>query len=50
LSIGGDCQSRCWFKNGRIWKIGKAGNPDIQPDITIPLGAATEVIAGEGKF
>lgn len=32
------------LKNGRIWKIGKAGNPDIQPDITIPLGAATEVI------
>ncbi|MHA3091717.1 urease subunit alpha [Acinetobacter brisouii] len=36
------------LKNGRIWKIGKAGNPDIQPNITIPLGAATEVIAGEG--
>lgn len=29
------------LKNGRIWKIGKAGNPDIQPNITIPLGAAT---------
>lgn len=38
------------LKNGRIWKIGKAGNPDIQPDISIPLGAATEVIAGEGKI
>ena len=38
------------LKNGRIWKIGKAGNPDIQPDITIPLGAATEVIAGEGQI
>lgn len=38
------------IKNGRIWKIGKAGNPDIQPDISIPLGAATEVIAGEGQI
>ncbi|GAA5005723.1 urease subunit alpha [Acinetobacter puyangensis] len=38
------------LKNGRIWKIGKAGNPDIQPDISIPLGAATEVIAGEGQI
>lgn len=38
------------LKNGRIWKIGKAGNPDIQPNITIPLGAATEVIAGKVKF
>ena len=38
------------IKNGRLWKIGKAGNPDIQPDIDIPLGAATEVIAGEGQI
>lgn len=38
------------LKNGRIWKIGKAGNPDIQPNIDIPLGAATEVIAGEGQI
>ncbi|WP_151778437.1 urease subunit alpha [Acinetobacter brisouii] len=38
------------LKNGRIWKIGKAGNPDIQPNITIPLGAATEVVAGEGQI
>jgi len=38
------------LKNGRIWKIGKAGNPDIQPAITIPIGASTEVIAGEGMI
>ena len=38
------------LKNGRIWAIGKAGNPDIQPGVTIPIGAATEVIAGEGKI
>ncbi|MDE2290420.1 MAG: urease subunit alpha, partial [Burkholderiales bacterium] len=29
------------LKAGRIWAIGKAGNPDIQPGVTIPLGAAT---------
>ena len=38
------------IKNGRIWKIGKAGNPDMQPGVTIPIGAATEAIAGEGKI
>jgi len=38
------------LKNGRIWKIGKAGNPDIQPNVDIPLGAATEVIACEGQI
>ncbi|MEQ1772251.1 MAG: urease subunit alpha [Burkholderiales bacterium] len=38
------------IKNGRIWKIGKAGNPDIQPGITIPIGAGTEIIAGEGMI
>ncbi len=38
------------IKEGRIWKIGKAGNPDIQPGITIPIGAGTEIIAGEGMI
>jgi len=38
------------LKNGRIWKIGKAGNPDIQPGVTIPIGAGTEAIAGEGMI
>src|SRR5260221_3249060 len=38
------------LKNGRIWKIGKAGNPDVQPAVTIPIGAGTEVIAGEGMI
>ncbi|EPN55312.1 urease subunit alpha, partial [Pseudomonas syringae pv. actinidiae ICMP 19079] len=38
------------IKNGRIAAIGKAGNPDIQPDVTIAVGAATEVIAGEGMI
>lgn len=38
------------IRGGRIVAIGKAGNPDIQPAVTIPLGAATEVIAGEGQI
>lgn len=37
-------------KNGRIAAIGKAGNPDIQPAVTIPIGAGTEIIAGEGMI
>ena len=38
------------LKAGRIWAIGKAGNPDIQPGVTIPIGAGTEIIAGEGMI
>ena len=36
------------IKHGRIVAIGKAGNPDTQPGVDIPIGAGTEVIAGEG--
>src|ERR1700683_2170344 len=36
--------------DGRIAAIGKAGNPDIQPGVTIVIGPGTEVIAGEGKI
>src|SRR6059058_1903208 len=35
---------------GRVAAIGKAGNPDIQPNVTIVVGPGTEVIAGEGKI
>ncbi|WP_448119929.1 urease subunit alpha [Pseudomonas veronii] len=38
------------LKNGRIHAIGKAGNPDIQPGVTMAIGASTEVIAGEGMI
>ncbi|MCU1754308.1 MULTISPECIES: urease subunit alpha [Pseudomonas] len=38
------------LKDGRIHSIGKAGNPDIQPNVTIAIGASTEVIAGEGMI
>jgi urease subunit alpha len=38
------------LKDGHIWGIGKAGNPDVQPGVTVAVGAATEIIAGEGKI
>jgi urease subunit alpha len=38
------------IKNGLISAIGKAGNPDIQSGVTIPIGAGTEVIGGEGMI
>ncbi|OAI21538.1 MULTISPECIES: urease subunit alpha [Methylomonas] len=37
-------------KDGRIFKIGKAGNPDVQPGVDIIVGPGTEVIAGEGQI
>lgn len=36
--------------DGRIALIGKAGNPDTQPGISIIIGPGTEIIAGEGKI
>ncbi|MCS5603053.1 MAG: urease subunit alpha [Paracoccus sp.] len=38
------------LKDGRIAAIGKAGNPDTQPGVTIIIGPGTEIIAGEGKI
>src|SRR5438128_887740 len=38
------------IKQGTIAAIGKAGNPDIQPGVTIVIGPGTDVIAGEGKI
>jgi urease subunit alpha len=35
---------------GRVQKIGKAGNPDVQPGVDIIIGPGTEIIAGEGKI
>ena len=37
-------------RDGRIFAIGKAGNPDIQPGVDIIVGPSTEVIAGEGSI
>ena len=38
------------LKDGRIHAIGKAGNPDVQPDVDIVVGPGTEAIAGEGRI
>ncbi|HVX80146.1 MAG TPA: urease subunit alpha, partial [Devosiaceae bacterium] len=38
------------IRDGRISGIGKAGNPDTQPGVTIVIGPSTEAIAGEGKI
>ncbi|QND51920.1 urease subunit alpha [Phyllobacterium sp. 628] len=38
------------LKSGLIVAIGKAGNPDTQPGVTIIIGPGTEIIAGEGKI
>ncbi|WP_416884502.1 urease subunit alpha [Marivita sp.] len=38
------------LRDGRIYKIGKAGNPDTQPGVNIIVGPGTEAIAGEGRI
>jgi len=38
------------LRDGLIFRIGKAGNPDTQPGVDIIVGPGTEVIAGEGKI
>ena len=38
------------IRDGRIFAIGKAGNPDTQPGVDIIVGPSTEAIAGEGKI
>ncbi len=47
-AVAGIIKADVGLKDGVIAAIGKAGNPDIQPGVTIAIGAATEVIAGEG--
>ena len=38
------------LRDGRIAAIGKAGNPDTQPNVDIIVGPGTEIIAGEGRI
>ena len=38
------------LRDGRIAAIGKAGNPDTQPNVDIVIGPGTEIIAGEGRI
>lgn len=49
-AVSGIIKADIGIKDGRISGIGKAGNPDIQPGVTIPIGAGTEIIAGEGMI
>lgn len=37
------------IRDGNIFRIGKTGNPSTMDGVTIPIGAATDIIAGEGK-
>jgi urease subunit alpha len=50
LDYSGIVKSDIGIKDGRIAAIGKAGNPDVQPNVTIVIGPGTEVIAGEGNI
>jgi urease subunit alpha len=49
-AVSGIIKADIGIKDGRIAAIGKAGNPDIQPGVTIVIGPGTEVIAGEGMI
>ena len=49
-AVTGIVKADIGLKDGRIAAIGKAGNPDIQPGVSIVVGPGTEVIAGEGMI
>jgi len=49
-AVAGILKADVGLKDGRIAAIGKAGNPDTQPGVTIIIGPGTEIIAGEGKI
>ena len=50
VDAGGIYKADIGLRDGRIAAIGKAGNPDTQPGVTIVIGPGTEIIAGEGKI
>jgi urease subunit alpha len=50
LDHSGILKADIGLRGGWIVAIGKAGNPDIQPGVTIVIGPGTEIIAGEGKI
>ncbi|CCN36997.1 Urease subunit alpha [Vibrio nigripulchritudo SO65] len=50
LDYWGIVKADVGVKDGRICAIGKAGNPDVQPNVDIIIGPGTEVIAGEGSI
>jgi urease subunit alpha len=50
VDVTGIYKADVGLKDGRIAGIGKAGNPDTQPGVTIIIGPSTEAIAGEGRI
>ncbi|MFL2510005.1 MAG: urease subunit alpha [Alphaproteobacteria bacterium] len=50
VDVNGIYKSDIGLKDGLINEIGKAGNPDTQPNVNIIIGPGTEIIAGEGKI
>ncbi|NVK19459.1 MAG: urease subunit alpha [Methylocystaceae bacterium] len=50
LDYWGIVKADIGIKDGKIVAIGKAGNPDVQPDVDIIVGPGTEAIAGEGRI
>ncbi len=50
LDHSGIVKADIGIRDGRICRIGKSGNPDVQPGVDIVIGPGTEVIAGEGKI
>ena len=50
LDHSGIIKADIGLRDGRIAGIGKAGNPDIQPGVTLVVGPGTEIIAAEGRI
>ena len=50
VDYGGIIKADVGIKNGRIARIGKSGNPDVQNGVDIIIGPGTEIIAGEGQI
>ncbi|MQX37514.1 urease subunit alpha [Roseospira navarrensis] len=50
VDAGGITKADVGLLDGRIEAIGKAGNPDTQPGVTITIGPGTDIIAGEGRI
>ena len=50
VDVTGIFKADVGLKDGKIFKIGKGGNPDTQSGVDIIVGPGTEVIAGEGKI
>ena len=50
VDVNGIYKADVGLKDGKIFEIGKAGNPDTQSEVNIIIGPGTEIIAGEGKI